>query len=187
MASEKDRDADVGASESVSTSRRSFLFVLGAASAVAVSGGVAHALAPRSESGRVARRSSKSGAATGHALIEQLPAGTRLHTSTVAAVHAIKLGAVAVVMRRPDGSAFQLDVLQRSERDSSIAQSARCSVFAVNGGTGSLATSEPDGLAAMALARSLAAAERAGMPALDLLTHSERARRHPAGTFRVPV
>jgi hypothetical protein len=186
MATEKNRDAGAGASGAVGTSRRVFHAAAGAASCVVFTGGVARALAPQSEGVRRQRIGATPAAAL-HALTAALPVGTQLHTATVAAVHAVKFGAVAVVMRRPDGSAFQLDVLQRAERDGSIAQSARCSVFAVNGGTGSSATAEPDGLAAMALAQSLAAAERSGLPPVSLLTHADRARRHPVGNFRVPA
>lgn len=184
MASVRDRDADVGASESVASTRRTFLLMAGAVSCAALTRGTARALSPKSKAGRAAVAGAPSAAGT-HALVQTLPAGFELHTAKVAAVHPVKLGAVAVVMRRADGSVFQLDVLRRSEGDGSIAQSSRCSVFAVNGGTGASATSEPDGLAAMALARTLGAAEAAGMPRLALLTHGERALRNPAGAFRV--
>jgi hypothetical protein len=192
MASEKDRDADVGASESVSGSRRSFLFVAGAASCVAFTGGAARTLSRWSEGERVARASrgalvERPTTGEAHALAAKLPVGTPLHTSTVAAVHPIRLGAIAVVMRRLDGSTFQLDLLRGAGQDGSVAQSSRTSVFAVNGGTGRSATAEPDGLAARALARVLAAAEESGMPALNLLTHAERARLHPAGVHEVRV
>lgn len=187
MASEKDRDADVGASESEALSRRSFLFLTGAASCAAVTASAA-AVAPDAEAlSKEGVRVDKPHESASHALAENLSVGTRLHTSTIASVHPIKFGAVAIVLQRPDGGSFQLDVLRRSERDGSIAQSARYSVFAVNGGTGISATSEPDGLAAMALARTLAAAELGGMATVDLLTHADRARRHPAGAFRVAV
>ncbi len=184
MSTEKNRDAGAGASGMVSTSRRVFLAAAGAASCVVFTGGVARALAPQSEGVRRQRVGAKPATAL-HALTAALPVGTPLHTATVAAVNPVKFGAVAVLMRRPDGSAFQLDVLQRAEHDGSIAQSARCSVFAVNGGTGSSATAEPDGLSAMALAQALVAAEVAGVSALPLLTHAERARRHPMGSYRV--
>jgi hypothetical protein len=182
MATDEIRDAGAGAAESVTTSRRGFLAVAGAASYFVFTGGVARALAPQSEGVRRQRHAAERNT---HVLAASLPVGMALHTSTVAAVHAVKFGAVAVVMQRPDGSSFQLDVLQRAERDGSIAQSHRCSVFAVNGGTGRSATAEPDGLAAMALARALVAAEDAGLAALPLLTHAERARRHPLGSYRV--
>jgi hypothetical protein len=184
MATDEIRDADAGAADSVTTSRRGFLAVAGAASCVVFTGGVARALAPQSEGVRRQRNAAERGT-PGHALVASLPVGSALHTSTVAAVHPVKFGAVAVVMRRADGSGFQLDVLQRAERDGSIAQSRHFSVFAVNGGTGRSATAEPDGLAAMALARALVAAEDDGLAALPLLTHAERARRHPLGSYRV--
>ena len=184
MASVRDRDADVGASEPVASTRRTFLLMAGAASCAALTHGTAQALSPKSKARRAAGQVAPS-AAESHALMQMLPPGFELHTSKVAAVHPVKLGAVAVVMSRADGSVFQLDVLRRSEGDGAIAQSSGCSVFAVNGGTGASATSEPDGLAAMALARTLGSAEAAGMPALALLTHGERALRNPAGAFRV--
>lgn len=184
MATDDPQHATAAATESTTTTRRGFLAVTGAASCLVFTGGVARALAPASEGVRQARTAAQP-TAPGHALAAALPAGTALHTSTVAAVHAVMLGAVAVVMRRPDGSTFQLDVLARAERDGSIAQSSRCSVFAVNGGTGRSATAEPDGLAAMALADALTTAEGAGLSALPLMTHAERARRHPMGSYRV--
>lgn len=195
MASENDRDAYVGASGSVTASRRSFLAVAGAATCVVFTRGVAHALSSRSEGGReTVRAAAKSAAqqrrtsvAASHALARTLRVGTELHTSRVVAVHPITLGAIAVVLQRSGGGAFQLDVLRRSEHDGSIAQSSRYSVFAVNGGTGHSQTSEPDGLAAMALARMLAEAEQAGMAGLDLLTHADRVRRYPVGAFEVSV
>ena len=188
MASEKDRGAAVDASESKSPSRRTFLLVAGAASAAALvrwagSGGSLVAEAARVPQGAAGARKAR----VIESIAGRLAVGTPLHTSTVAAVHPVKLGGIAVVARRPDGTKFQLDVLRRAEHDGSIAQSARLSVFVVNGGTGSSATSEPDGLAAMALARSLAAAELAGMPEVAVLTHEERACRNPAGAFCVAV
>jgi|GEM_PF-6286860 len=182
MASERDRDANVGATESVATSRRSFLLIAGAASCVVLTGGAVGALAPQHR--RIARQSKETAR---HSLVDHVRAGAVMHTSTVAEVRAVRLGAVAVVMRRADGTAFQLDLLRRSERDGSIARSAHYSVFAVNGGTGTSATSESDGLAAMALARAVSNAERNGMAPVALLTHADRARQHPDGAFRVPV
>ena len=188
MATEDPQHATAAATESTTTTRRGFLAVTGAASCLVLTGGVARALAPESEGVRRARtaaRAAAPAASPSHALMAALPPGTALHTSTVAAVHPVNLGAVAVVMRRPDGSTFQLDVLGRAVRDGSIAQSGRCSVFAVNGGTGRSATAEPDGLAAMALATALSAAERAGLPTPALMTHAERAQHHPLGSYRV--
>jgi hypothetical protein len=184
MATEDPQHATAAATESTTTTRRGFLAVTGAASCLVLTGGVARALAPESEEVRRARTAARA-ASPSHALMAALPPGTALHTSTIAAVHPVNLGAVAVVMRRPDGSAFQLDVLGRADRDGSIAQSGRCSVFAVNGGTGRSATAEPDGLAAMALAAALTAAERAGLPTPALMTHAERAQHHPLGSYRV--
>lgn len=179
MARQKNREVEAGVDVSTTTSRRGFLFIAGAASCVALSGGtagVARALTPLAR-GQATR--------TTRAPFEAVRPGMQLHTSTLASVRPVRLGGVAVLLRRPDGTTFQVDVLRRSERDGSIAQSEHYSVFAVNGGTGSLATSEPDGLAAMAFARALRRAERHEAPVAELLTHAERARRYPAGTFRV--
>lgn len=175
---EPSSDAEVTRTPS---SRRTFMLLAGAATGVACAGGLARLVEPLPAAARAPQPTGPTGVTE---LFAQINAGTRLHTSTVVSVHDVHLGGVAVLMRRPDATTFQLDVLRRAERDGAIGRSANYSVFAVNGGTGSAATAEPDGLAAMALADALARAERTA-PRVALLTHAERARRHPSGAFRV--
>jgi hypothetical protein len=122
------------------------------------------------------------------ALFEGLTPGTRLDRWTLEAVHPVTLGAVPVVMATQDGRRFQVDVLARDPQGpASVASTAHLSLFVQNQGDGSTRTDEEQGLGAMVLADALRQRENAGAPIPELLTLDERHRRHPDGSFGVPI
>jgi hypothetical protein len=83
---------------------------------------------------------------------------------------------VAVTLRAPNGSTFEVEVLRRDPGLPGIGRAGSLDVFLNNGGTGATPSVEEHGLAAMALARWLAQRESLGHPAPDLLTLPQRAR-----------
>ncbi|MEM9189596.1 MAG: hypothetical protein AAGF12_10505 [Myxococcota bacterium] len=157
--------------------------VSGAVGAAAVAAAPVSAQGPTAPSSeqvaRVTRERILLGIEAGHEL-ELQPDGPRWR---VEAVYDLQLGAVPVVLRGPTGARFQVDVLRRDASPgapSAIADAGPVSVFLANHGDGAKATDEEQGLGAMALARSLRAADD---DASMLLTFRERLLAHPDGAF----
>jgi hypothetical protein len=116
------------------------------------------------------------------ALIAPLGEGARLGRWTIVRIEPLTRGAVTLVAAGEDGREFCLEILARDP--SPLAQRApaiteRFAVHVRNGGDGWLPTCEEQGLAAMALARIIAANEQA-LDAGGFLTHAERLAQHRA-------
>jgi hypothetical protein len=104
---------------------------------------------------------------------------------TIEKVHTPRYGAIAVVMRTPNGDAFQVDVLRRDPRVAGVADTKYFSLFVANSGNGFTSTDEWEARGAKVLAHHLSRTERSGTPLPMLMTHSERADQHPLGCFAV--
>jgi hypothetical protein len=154
-------------------SRRAFVggvggAVLGAPVAAALAPGVAEA-SPR-----------------GAELLRPLCAGSRFGRWTLVRIGPLDRGAVTVRVRAADGAEFNLEILARDPSplvSAPPASTARFAVYVCNGGDGTLATAEEQGLAAMALATVVAGNEPAA-PADGFLTHAARLWTHPRGLVR---
>jgi hypothetical protein len=120
------------------------------------------------------------------ALVESLiPHGVDVGKWSIEKVHTPRLGAIAVVMRTPDGQAFQVDVLRRDRALPGVADTEQFSLFVANSGNGSKSTEEWQARGAKVLAHHIRRTERSGSPLPQLMTFSERASRHPFGDFGV--
>lgn len=120
------------------------------------------------------------------AMVEALiPADLDLGKWSIQKVQAPMLGAIPVVMRTPTGETFQVDILRRDVNASGIADTKHFSLFIANSGNGSTSTDEWQARGAKVLAHHLGRTERSGAPLPSLMTHSERASRHPFGTYCV--
>jgi hypothetical protein len=120
------------------------------------------------------------------ALFGSLRAGRRLGPYTLVAIHGVYLGALPVILRAPDGHAFQVDVLRRGDAPA-VANTGTLSLYVHGGGNGQRRTNEVEGVGARILASALQRREAAGASAPALLTLDERASRHPDGIFDVPL
>ncbi|MFV8753200.1 hypothetical protein ACNOYE_21850 [Nannocystaceae bacterium ST9] len=100
-------------------------------------------------------------------------------------VHAPRLGAVAVVMRTPEGKPFQIDLLRRDDSVPGVASTRHFSLFVSNSGKGDTATDEYQARGAMVLAHQIRHRELSGAPAPALLSFAERSDRFPFGAFGV--
>jgi len=100
-------------------------------------------------------------------------------------VHPVRFGAIAVVMRTPEGDAFQVDVLRRDRSVAGVAETEQLSVFVANRGDGSKVTEEWQARGAKVLAHHLRRTERSGSPLPQLMTFSQRAEQHPFGNYGV--
>lgn len=108
----------------------------------------------------------------------------------IEAVHPVRHGSIAVVMRTPAGERFHVDVLRRDpegQGPGGIAESGAFSLFVANRGDGSTTTAEDEGRGALLLARYLrrreASLAAAGSPLPELMTHGQRLRAFPDGRF----
>jgi hypothetical protein len=100
-------------------------------------------------------------------------------------VHAPRFGAIPVVMRTPEGDAFQVDVLRRESGVAGVADTTNFSVFIANRGNGSKATEEWQARGAKVLAHHIRRTERSGSPLPQLMSFSQRADQHPLGNYGV--
>jgi hypothetical protein len=102
------------------------------------------------------------------------------------AVCRVNAGGVPFVLATPDGQPFQIDVLRKDARGSSeaIATTDELAVYLLNEGSGTSATHEQRGLAAMALSRALQQQGTRSASIPGLLTLAERHAQHPAGVYR---
>lgn len=120
------------------------------------------------------------------ALVDALiPRDLNVGKWSIEQVHAVRFGAIAVVMRTPTGDAFQVDVLRRERDVAGIAETNNFSVFVANRGDGSKATEEWQARGAKVLAHHLSRTERGGSPLPQLMTFSQRAAQHPFGNYGV--
>ena len=75
------------------------------------------------------------------ALVEALvPRDLDVGKWSIEQVHPVRFGAIAVVMRTPEGDAFQVDVLRRDRSVAGVAETEQLSVFVANRGDGSKVT-----------------------------------------------
>lgn len=117
------------------------------------------------------------------ALFGPLAQGGTLEAWQVVSVEGLRFGAIAVVMQATDGTQFQVDVLRRDDAGiNALAATDDFELFLSNRGDGSSETLEAHGLGLMALGRFLSTRETA-VP--GLLSHGERASRHPVGNYLV--
>ncbi len=115
-----------------------------------------------------------------------LQVGQQIDRWVVTGVHAVRMGAVAVVMKTAQGETFQVDVLRRDPSGpAGVANTDTLSLYLANQGRGRSPTDEEHGLGAMALAAFFAAQEEAGLVPPKLLSLDERNQRHPQGMFSV--
>jgi hypothetical protein len=118
-----------------------------------------------------------------------LAPGRALDRWTVVRVHPVHLGAVPVVLQTESGQRYQVDVLARDPAGpEGVASTDALSLYVVDvqaerGTDGTRPTDEEQGLGAMVLAQAL----RGETPPAGLLTLAERQRRHPRGSFGVPL
>jgi hypothetical protein len=117
-----------------------------------------------------------------HALI---PADLDVGKWSIEQVHPPRFGAVAVVMRTPEGAAFQVDVLRRDPNIAGVADTQHFSLFVANSGDGSKTTEEWQARGAKVLAHHILRTERSGSPLPQLLSFAERANQHPLGSYCV--
>ncbi|GAB5549710.1 MAG: hypothetical protein RLO52_21570 [Sandaracinaceae bacterium] len=107
----------------------------------------------------------------------------------VEAVHAVRAGAIPVVLSIRTGARFAAEVFRWDASDPEpIGRAEGLALYLVNGGDGQTATDEMAGLGVRALGRALDArlAEGASIPQ-GLSTLGERSREHPGGAFHVPT
>lgn len=114
-----------------------------------------------------------------------IPATLDVGRWSIERVHAPRLGAIAVVMRTPEGKAFQVDVMRRDDTMPGVATTKHFSLFVANSGSGETSTAEYEARGAKVLAHHLRSRELSGVPLPSLMTFAERADRHPFGAFGV--
>ncbi len=114
-----------------------------------------------------------------------VPEGLDVGNWAIERVHAPRLGAVAVVMRTPEGKPFQIDLLRRDDAVPGVATTRHFSLFVSNSGKGDTATDEYQARGAKVLAHQISHRELSGAPAPMLLSFAERSNRFPFGAFGV--
>lgn len=114
-----------------------------------------------------------------------IPSDLDLGKWSIEQVYAPRLGAIAVVMRTPEGQAFQVDVLRRDGDIPGVAETRNFSLYIANSGNGSTATDELQARGAKVLAHHIRNRELTGVPAPELLTFRQREDRFPLGQFAV--
>lgn len=103
-----------------------------------------------------------------------LAAGTKVGACSVIAVEPVREGAIPVRMTDSQGQTFVVEVMRFDPAAPGVARAGSLAVYLRNGGNGAKATNEEHGLAAMALARVLAAREAAGATVPRLASVRER-------------
>ncbi|MEI8256484.1 MAG: hypothetical protein WCJ30_12490 [Deltaproteobacteria bacterium] len=126
---------------------------------------------------------------TTRALFAPILADGRVGGCTLVAVHAVKMGAIPVVLAAAGGTQFQVDVLRRDAQVDANGVRVAGSLTAVlhNRGAGGDPTHEEQGLGVMALLEVLSAREAAGAAVPALLTLRERNVRFPRGVLSAIV
>ncbi|HEY8430338.1 MAG TPA: hypothetical protein VIL20_18285 [Sandaracinaceae bacterium] len=124
------------------------------------------------------------------ALFGPLTDGAPLSTHwRIETVHAVRAGAVPVVLSTIYGARFAVEVF-RADPDGPppVGRAGALAVHLVNGGDGSSRTAELAGLGAMALARELERRLAAGASIpRGLTTYRERIAVDPDGIFDIPL
>ncbi len=169
--------------------RRGFIVTVG----VAVSAASAAACATKAKGEGAPIGGTERERELAQATLHGLAAGAVIARWRVAAVHALRFGAVPVVLESEAGARFQVDVLRRdpdAAAPTGIGNTDALSLYLSNEGDGTTATVEEQGLAAMALADELGERTR-GMggdaaPA-ELLTLRQRLERFPRDNYEVPL
>jgi hypothetical protein len=103
-----------------------------------------------------------------------VPAGTKLHESTLVRVLDERDGAVPIVLADRDGAEFEVEVMRFDASMPGVARAGSLAVYMNNGGNGDTATHEAHGLAAMALAARIADREARGATVAKLVSLAER-------------
>ena len=179
--------------ENKSVSRREVLTTIGVASAAAVlvssTGSSAHSNARENNGGEASQQPVSPVESNGEsaldaktaALFAPIMAAGFVGSYRVVAVHPMKLGAIPVVLATSAGREFQVDLHRHDQSiagTNGIRSAGPLTVSLHNVGRGDVATSEEEGLGAMALLEAVAHhAETASLPAL--LTIHERSARFP--------
>jgi hypothetical protein len=122
------------------------------------------------------------------ALFGPLREGALVEGARIEVIHAVRAGAIPVVLSTAEGNRFAVEVFRLDLASPALAPAGPLAVYLVNRGDGRRSTPEPVGLGARALARALERRVAGGAPVPDALTtQRERSARHPAGIFHVPV
>ncbi len=103
-----------------------------------------------------------------------IPAGTRLHESTLVSVSDERDGTVPIVLADRHGTEFEVEVMRFDAATPGVARAGSLAVYMNNGGDGDTATHEDHGLAAMALAAEIARREAGGAKVATLVSLAER-------------
>ncbi|MFK7989597.1 MAG: hypothetical protein AB8I08_26505 [Sandaracinaceae bacterium] len=122
-------------------------------------------------------------------LFGSIAVGTAVSTHwRVEKIHAVRAGAIPVVMSTIYGDRFALEVFRDSANGPTpITRTRGLALFLVNGGDGGSPTDELFGLGVMALGAALEnEATTASIPSA-LLPHAERHARYPNGAFDIPT
>jgi hypothetical protein len=118
-----------------------------------------------------------------------IPADLDVGKWSIEQVHPSRFGAIAVVMRTPEGAAFQVDVLRRDPsagpNQAGVADTKHFSLFIANSGDGSKTSDEWQARGAKVLAHHILRTERSGSPLPQLMSFSERSSQHPMGCYCV--
>lgn len=125
---------------------------------------------------------------TTRALFAPLQAAGRVGDCTIVAVHAVKMGAIPVVLATAEGVRFQVDVLRHDANArgvNGVRAAGSLTAALHNEGGGDNSTREAEGLGAMALLEALAAREADGAALPALLTLAQRSQRFPRGVLSV--
>jgi hypothetical protein len=167
--------------------RRGFLTVAGVGAGVVATGAVGAAMGGKRKAGHgSAQPGGPSAEVT--ALFGDLLDQRQIDEWRIVRVHAVHYGAIPVVLAGPDGKRFQVDVMRRDpEGPEGIANTDSLSLFVANRGNGKRKTDEGQGLGAIALANALAARQRAGASAPQLLTLRQRNDSYPDAGFSVAL
>ncbi len=107
----------------------------------------------------------------------------------IESVHAVRAGAIPVVMSTIYGQRFAVEIFRADPGGPApIARAGGLALHLVNRGDGSSRTNELAGLGVMALGRALDEQIAAGAQApAGLETHRDRTARDPRGSFHIPV
>lgn len=161
--------------------RKSLVLVLALSGALVALGAIAALVARWSGAGDAAEEPEMAAAGPAvRALFGDLSDGTALERWRIVRVHDVFRGAIPVELAMPDGARFEVDVLRRDPAGpEGIGHTDDLALYLANGGGGSTATVEEQGLGVMALARALGAREAQGAKAPPLLSLPERTARHP--------
>jgi hypothetical protein len=150
------------------TRREAFLGLGTIGAAVAAGGVVAGANAPTADEVARMSRARSSGRST------DIPAGTRVHESTLVRVLDERDGTLPIVLADRHGTEFEVEVMRFDASAPGVARAGSLAVYMNNGGNGDIATHEEHGLAAMALAAEIARREANGDAVAKLVSLRER-------------